>query len=284
MAEPMRPSGMDHLEERLALLGQSIEWPAAPELAARVSARLAGAPAPIARRTGWSVWFGGGRPVRRAMLAAIALVLALAAAAAAVGLILPGLRIVFLPPGSSLLPVASVASAAPPSGPSLPGLPGAGLGLGVAVDPGEAAGLIGFEPLALDRMELGPPDATFVAADRLTQVWASRPGLPATRAAGVGLLVTQLAGRVDAGWFEKQVVIGAVDVEQVRVAGLPAWWVTGEPHSLVYVDAAGRFVEETRRVVGDVLLWQHGEVTLRIESALGREATIDLAETLTADR
>jgi len=44
---------MDHLEERLALLGQSIEWPAAPELAARVSARLAGAPAPIARRNGW---------------------------------------------------------------------------------------------------------------------------------------------------------------------------------------------------------------------------------------
>ncbi len=284
MAEPMRPSGMDELEERLALLGQAIEWPAAPELAARVSARLAGAPAPIARRTGWSAWFGGGRPVRRAMLAAIALVLALAAAAAAVGLILPGLRIVFLPPGSSLPPVAPASGAA--SGPasalvsSPPALPGEGLGLGAAVDANEAAELAGLEPLVLDRAELGPPDATYVTAGRVTQVWASGAELPATQVPDVGLLVTQLRGRVGEGWFEKQLVGGAARVEETRVAGSRGWWVTGRPHSLVYIDERGEAVEETRRVVGDVLIWQRGEITLRIESALGRDATIELAEAM----
>jgi hypothetical protein len=110
-------------------------------------------------------------------------------------------------------------------------------------------------------------------------VWATGPGLPEIAVPGAGLLITEFRGRVGEGYFEK-VVHGGTSVEPVVVVDRPGYWLSGRPHFLFYFDRDGAFVEESRRVVGDALIWEVDGATFRIESALGRDATIEMAEGL----
>jgi hypothetical protein len=257
------------LAARLADLGTAIAWPEGGALALRVGHRIRAGEG--RRRPGW--WpVRGARPVRRGLVLAIAALVLLAAAVAAVGIVLPGLRIVFVPPGATVGPSAPAASPSPP---------GWSLGLGAAIDLEEAPAIVGFEPLL--PTSVGEPDGVHVASERLTLVWLASDDLPSTDAAGIGLLLTELRGRVDPGYYEKQLHEGRTTVEPVEVAGSGGYWLSGEPHGLVYRRADGSFVEESRRIVGDVLIWQQDDLTLRLESALGRDATIALAETIAAD-
>ncbi len=256
---------LEGLEARLIDLGRALELPvAAPGLAASVGARLRAEPGPIRtrRRGGWVSLFG--RPVRRSLLVAVVLLLALATVAAAVGWWLPGLRIVPAAPGATQ--------------PAAVGPAGAVLGAGTRMELSAATTLVGFEPLL--PLGVGQPDEVYVADRRLTLVWKPSEVLRPMPGSGLGLVVTELRGEVDRGFFEKQVTSGT-DVEAVLVGGRTGYWLSGEPHALVYRDPSGAFVEETRRVVGDVLVWQRDELTLRVESALGRAATIELAKSMT---
>ena len=63
------------------------------------------------------------------------------------------------------------------------------------------------------------------------------------------------------------------------MGGQLGYWITGEPHQFFYEGPNG-FVEDPRRWVGDVLLWADGPITYRLETSLGRDATIAIAETL----
>jgi hypothetical protein len=254
------------LERRLAALGDAVAWPVPdPSMPAAVAARIAAAETQRTRAR-WPSPFG--RPVRRGLVLAVVLLVVLAAVAAAVGLGLRGIRIVFAPSS----PAASV------------DVPRSGLlaGLGTAVDGDDAAAIVGFEPLL--PAGLGEPGAWFVADRRLTIVWPATPDRPALAGTDVGVLVTEFRGDVDEGWFEKIVDAETATVEPVSVGGRPGYWIAGQPHQLIYRTPDGQFVEETRRPVADVLLWEAGDLTLRMETALGRDATIDLAETIAADR
>ena len=260
------------LEAGLADLGRSLAYPVAgDDLAGRVAARLHGRPAAAAS---WRERLGLGpssRPLARALLVAMALLLVLAAVAAAVGLGLPGLRIVFGEPGATAQPART-------AGASVAARPGQGLGLGVETSLEAAALDLGWDPLV--PAELGPPETAWVLNRRLTLVWPSSNRLPELPHPGVGLVLTQFRGHVDEAFYRKQVEAGVTQVEEVTVSGGHGYWLTGEPHVLVYVDEQGRAVEETRRIVGDVLIWRRGELTLRLETALDRDATIALAESL----
>ena len=93
---PMGPAPLDDAElaALLRATAVAIAWPTAsptgaPDVASRVRARLVAAPPPAPWRP-WTQW----RPVRRSLVLALAAVLVLAAIAAAVGLGLPGLRLV----------------------------------------------------------------------------------------------------------------------------------------------------------------------------------------------
>jgi hypothetical protein len=268
------------LELALGELGEAISWPAAePGLPAAVSTRVSAegrAPRwwPAWSLRGWA-WPGPSlrRPARRSLLVAVALLLVLAAVAAAIGFGLRGWRIVVLPP--SVAPSGSLAPSADAT------RAGFLAGLGSAVDPAEAAPIVGFEPLVL--RSLGEPGAAFVADRRLTLVWSPRAGWPEIDDSDLGVLLTEFRGRIDEGWYEKLIDAGATTVEAVRVGEAPGYWISGQIHQLVYRDPSGRFVEESRRTVGDVLVWQTPELTLRLETAGGREATIALAETLGAE-
>jgi len=271
----MPPAG---LEADLLELGRSLAWAApAPEFASRVTQRIVSRPVTQPWWRGRSVVFG--RPVRRAVLIAVALLLVLAAVAGAVGLGLPGLRIIFgVPAGASPAPSASQAT----PGASASGGPGATLGLGQLVALDQLDGAAGFHVLRPTDPAIGPPETAWIDTARANQVslaWSPRPNLPPTLDPGVGLLLTQFDGRLDNGFFSKAIGSGTT-VEPVRVNGTSAYWVSGQPHFYFYTARNGQFVDDDRRWVGDALLWSDGTYTYRLETSLGRDAAIRIAESV----
>lgn len=59
-------------------------------------------------------------------------------------------------------------------------------------------------------------------------------------------------------------------VEPVAVSGDTGCWIEGDLHLLRYRAPGGVTIEDRTRLVGDVLVWQGGELTLRIEGARRR--------------
>lgn len=282
------------LEAALRGLEPAIAWPTAAvaggiDLAAVVRDRIEGSTptrtaGPVARLPRLGTW--SWRPARRALVLALVVLLALAAIAGAIGLGLPGLRLILgeaptRPPASAQVTIQPGASPAP-------GALGASMDLGAALDaaldPLDSAGMdarAGFAVHAPTDPALGPPDAAYIdvaKGGQVTLLWATRAGLPATLEPGVGLLLSQFRGTVEEGFFNK--AIGSnTTLERVRVAGRGGFWLSGDPHVFFWEGPDG-FVDDPRRWVGDVLLWSDGPITYRLETSLGRDAAIRIAETL----
>ncbi len=279
MTDLGRRAADDALELDLRDLSPHIDWPTgptAPDLATRVQRAIVAGPSAAAGAR-WSDW----RPMRRALALALVAVLVLAALAAALALGLPGLRIRLAEPAGTAPPTASGASGATP-GTSEPGVPGSRLGLGRLVALDEVERLTGSSiglPVAAD---LGPPDAAYVDEGRANQValvWSASGGLPGSREPGVGLVLMRFDGTVDDGFYEK-VVGGGTSVVPISVRGHGGFWISGDPHLFFYRTAGGQSIDDSRRWVGDALIWSDGRMTFRLESALGREAAIALAESI----
>jgi hypothetical protein len=66
--------------------------------------------------------------------------------------------------------------------------------------------------------------------------------------------------------------------EPVTVEGAQGFWISGEPHVIAYLEPDGDIRSETVRLAGNVLLWETGGVTYRIESTLSRAKAIAIAE------
>lgn len=299
MAERLHQLDDAELEGALRGLTEFVDWPtvtapdapAAIDLAAAVRARIETMP-PAGRRSGidagtpgvprlWS-W----RPARRALVVALAALLALAALAGAVGLGLPGLRLILGEP--SMSPPATVEPTPAAGGLGSVSSPAAGLGasmgLGQAVDPSDRAALdtrAGF-PVAMPADPLlGPPQSVYVDDARggqVTLLWPTGDTLPPTRQHDVGLLLSQFVGTVGQGFYNK-VIGGGTPVEPVTVNGDRGFWISGDPHVFFWEGPDGT-VDDPRRLVGDVLIWSDGTVTYRLESALGRDASIRIAESV----
>jgi len=288
MSEQRRPlAALDDmgLETVLRASSGSIAWPTASpagalDVAARVRARIVAGE--TAASGPWRLW----RPARRGLVLALAALLVLAAIAGAVGLGLPGLRIILgeppvSPPPSVAVPSGTGQSGVPTPTP-LPGAPGSALRLGDPVSVDDVETLTGFPPVLPTDPEIGPPDAVYVDRSRSNQVafvWAPSAALPETRDPGVGLILMRFDGRMDIGYHQKLVGLG-VTSEPVKVAGRSGFWISGDPHFFFYVGKDGATIDDDRRWVGDALVWSDGTQTYRIESALGRDATIELAESL----
>jgi hypothetical protein len=281
------------LEAALRSLARQIDWPAAasvnpdgtasgPDIATKVRARLVAGERRGASRRWWSF---GGRPVRRSLVLAIAALLALAIVAAAVGLGLPGLRITFGEPPASVLPspaATPTGSSTPTPSPTLPPIAGMRLNLGRQVALEEVEGLTGVAVRLPTDERLAPPDSVWVdpaKGDQVAYVWTSSDELPETAERGVGLVLMRFVGADEREYYEKMLNTGTT-LERVKVGGHDGYWISGAPHFFFYTTSDGTFVEDTRRWVGDALIWNDGTATYRIESALGRDTTIEIAESI----
>lgn len=275
---PMGQSGdLDdsRLEAALRDLAGVIDWPTpapagAPDLAMRVRVRLV-EQTPRTGRLGWPAL-----PWRRALLLALTALLVVAAIAGAVGLGLPGLRLILGEPPATTPPSVE------PSGSPAPGPLGSTLSLGNLVPLEEVEALTELPPRLPSDPAIGPPNAVYVDRVRGNQVafvWAASDALPETREPGIGLMLMRFDGTVDDGFREK--ILGdGVTAEPVSVDGGRGVWISGRAHFFFYREASGDIIEDSRRWVGDALLWSDGSRTFRLESSLDRDAAIKLAESL----
>jgi hypothetical protein len=263
------------LDRALTDLAASLEFPPTPDLAAAVSARLDQAPARApARPRRWS-WPAGWRRLAAAGLAAVLL-------AAAVLVASPGTREA-VARRLGLRGIGVELGGPPP--PTVTTTQGErlDLGLGQRVTLEEAQRRVGFPVLLPQAGGLGRPDAVFVSeavpsGGRVDLVWRARPGLPASPYTDVGLLITQFRGQPTAEFIKK--VTGAGLVEFVEIGGEPGYWFSGEPHFFTYQDAAGRLREEQTRLAGNTLIWQRGDLTLRLEGELSKEEALRIATSM----
>jgi hypothetical protein len=273
------------LEEALADLAASLEFPPTPDLAAAVAARLdqapARRPAATARRRGRLAGLAGpiGRSGwRRLAVAGLAAVLL----AAAVLVASPGTREA-VARRLGLRGVGVELGGPPP--PTVTTRPGErlDLGLGERVTLEEARRRVGFPVLVPGADGFRQPAAVFVdqavpTGGRVDLVYRARPGLPASPFTDVGLLVTEFRGQPTPEFLKKVTTLGMV--QEVTVGGEPGYWFSGEPHFFTYRDAAGNLRDEQTRLAGNTLVWQRGELTLRIEGELSRQEALRIAESM----
>jgi hypothetical protein len=265
-----RLAGLDDRELGAALVavGRDLAFPEVPALAPAVVRRLEEEPVPARERRLIALPGLLRRPGRRVALA-LAAVLILAGGAVAGGLLVRGVRILIAPETTT-----------PPPSPTLSGPLGRTLFLGEEVTLAQALQRVEFEVLVPTAAGLPEPVA-YVDDDppggRVSLVYRAGPGLPETEETGVGMLIMQFRGRLELPFLEK--LVRADQIREVEVAGARGYWVEGE-HVLIYLDERGRSFDERSRVAGNTLLWQRGEVTFRLESALSMEEAIRIAESM----
>jgi hypothetical protein len=57
-------------------------------------------------------------------------------------------------------------------------------------------------------------------------------------------------------------------------------WIAGRPHELVFVDANGQPRSDSVRLAGNTLLWQHGDVLVRLEAHVPKAEALRIAQTM----
>lgn len=168
-----------------------------------------------------------------------------------------------------------------PRPPSLPPTRtlGDGLDLGSKIDLAGAEERLGRK--LLFPQGLGTPDAVYIrdltiGGSEVFLVYRDRPGIPSAGTTGVALLVSEFTGEVYRPGFQK-LSFGAT-IERVTVNGGRGLWIDGG-HGLAYLDTNGEEVQDQFRLAGNVLLWEQGNLTVRIESALSKAEALALGAT-----
>jgi hypothetical protein len=214
------------LEQRLVALGAALELPPAPDVAPAVLARL---PARPRRR----------RPARRTLAVALAATLLLAGGAMAVP-----------PTRHAILRILGLRGVRIERVPRLPPLPAStGLGLGQRIPLARARHAAGFTAL----LPPGSP-AAYLGHD----VPGGRVSLLIGR-----VLIIEFRGTATPFIFKT--VGPGTTVTPVRVNGDPGVYLSGAPHEVLFQAQTGQVRSDRVRLAGNVLIWQQGPLTIRIE-------------------
>lgn len=254
---------MNGWESELGSLGREVAWPATPDMASRVAARLTAPP----RRRKPRAW-----RIALACLAAVGLpagtVLAVSSSARDAvrdWLGLDGVEI-------------RLVETLPPT-PLAPPVLGADLRLGEESSVADAVARLPFRPLV--PRALGAPDHVWLDPDlnQVSLVYAPRRTLPHTRETGVGLLVMELPARLDPNLFLK-FRTEDTRVIRLRVRGAPAIGLEGAAHTVVFRDSKGEIQTDRTRLAANVLLVQQGKLLIRLESAIPVRRMARIAESL----
>lgn len=249
------------LEAALIGVGRQIVYPPVPDLSSSVRAHLDAHPRPAARR------FRFLRPaVLSSLLAAIVVVTSVLAlspdsrAAVASWFHVIGVRIEF--------------------GGSAPGPIGKGLNLGRRVSLSEAQRDTAFPILVPD--EPGLPDEVYTGTPPLTRsvslLYRARRGLPRSAATGAGLLITEYEN----AFLDVKFLSSPSSITPLTILGDRAIWISGLPHVVYDIDAKGRLLRDTIRLAGNVLIWYHSGITIRLEGRVSMERAIAIARSMRA--
>ncbi len=247
------------LERELRDLGPALDWPAAPNLAPAVRARIADQRRPF--------------PWRRTAVLALAVIVVAAGAAMAV----PGARTAIL----DWLGLRGVAIHRVETLPPAPTVPD-DLGMGGQVTLDEARARAKFPVPDPTKTGLGQPDEVRFdhGIGQVGFIWRGSDGK-------IDTLLSLFRGRVDQEFIDKWVNAN-VPLESVTVNGNPGVWIGGSlrnsPHNFVYRDPRGEYREETLRLAGATLLWQEDGVLYRLEGDRTKAEALRIAESLAGNR
>jgi Domain of unknown function (DUF4367) len=165
--------------------------------------------------------------------------------------------------------------------PTTPLALGAGLNLGEEVTLAEARAAVPFDILVPTPPPLGLPDEVYLRegniADQVTLLYRERAGLPKAAFTGAGLLITEFRARIDTEFVLNKLIYMGTAVEPVTVNGERGFWISGEPHEIAYVDHDRSQVFDRVRLSGNVLVWEHGDVTIRLEADISKEEALRIA-------
>ena len=229
---------MNELERRLQELGGEIAYPATPSFDLSFERRP--------ERAG----------LRRPLALAFAL---LVVALAGVLAFSPGAR-------SAFLELFHIRGATVELVETLPDVQAQRLDFGERVSREEAERRAGFELL-----ELGDePEAIFIRPDGLVSVVYGDPTRPR-------LVLSQARGAIFDGFIKKTGGRGTI-VRPVEVGGEPGLYVSGPDHFVMFLDENGLISDERTYLAGTVLLWNRGELLLRLEGDLTQAEAVRLAE------
>ena len=262
-AERLRALSEDDLG--VAIRASEPAWPASPPLAPIVTERIRETERLPQLRPRLSL-----PSRRRTVLILVAATILLAAAAVAAGLVVRiGAETVTQVPGPPTALPSSVLSPAV---------------LGEPTTLGAAAATAGFEPLVPSK--LGEPGAVWVGAtpadetgskgSRVVLAWQPTPALPAVDDLPWGAVLIEFHGRSELA--AKSMYEGGGQIQGVTVDGRDGVWLTGQ-HTIALAPVDGGEPLELR-VTGNVLVWQRGDVTLRLETTLGLPSALEVARSL----
>ncbi len=257
---------MPELEDQLTALATAIEWPPSPPQMWRgVSPRLTEGRRELRWRSRWAL----------AAAAALLIVATLLAYTPTRDAIAGWLNL-----HTRITRTEHPATPSPrPSGPL-----GQSLGLGTPTTLESAQQQLGWKiavPAAL-----GSPDAVYIdlgatvpSGGEVSLVYASRPGIPVSGITGVAVLVTEARGRTDEQFFGKTLGPG-VTIQPVTVNGHSGYWISGEPHQFVIVDANGNPYPETLRLATNTLILDDGGTVVRVEGDMSKQQALDIGRSL----
>jgi hypothetical protein len=143
-----------------------------------------------------------------------------------------------------------------------------------------AATVAGFESAVPER--LGAPDAIWTGAGvpgvneasaRIVLAWRPTPALPQIEGLPWGAVLIEFRG--DAELAGKTVYEEGGELRSIIIDGRDGISITGT-HSITLASLGGG-EPVSLRVTGDVLLWQRGDLTMRLETALGVPAALEVA-------
>jgi hypothetical protein len=289
MAERPETRAVWDIEAALIAVGPRIDFPPMPDIAQAVGTRLRAdlraAPVTDIRRPGYRrpallAFRRSARPVFRPAWQRVA------AVAAAVTLIAAGTLALSPSARDAVADLLGLRGVRIRVVPSLSPLPtpshslGEGLSLGDRVTVATAQTQVPYHILVPTEPGFAIPDEVYldqsIPDGQVTFLYRARTGLPISSYTGAGLLVTEFRGSTDRESIEK-LLAGGTELQRVTVDAQPGYWIAGAPHEIFYLDQHGLRFPQELRLAGNVLLWQAGDLTLRIEWALGKQAALDLA-------
>ncbi len=247
-------------------LGEHLKYPPVPDLSHAVLAGLERQPA--RRRRSRSAFLR--REVLYPVLAAVAIL-------AAVLAIFPGAR-------SAVASWFQIAGVRIESGSVAPGPLGHNLNLGQRVSVDEAQRRVPFHILMPTLLGLKHPDEIYAGTPpfngRVSLLYAARSGLPRASTTRAGLLITEFQRTFFVG---KTIPPGAT-VQPILIAREQGIWIAGHLHLMYYLDQRHTPLLDTIRLAGNVLLWQHGAVTVRLEGSLSQQRATQIAQSMLAGK
>lgn len=238
---------MPELHERLEQLAAEARWPPTPDLAAGVRAAIEATPAAAPRR----FWH---RRSRRPLLAALLALVAGGGALAAPGV------------GSALLQRLGLKGASVTQVRQLPAAPlGTRLALGRRYSPADAERVAGYElvrPAALEE-----PAETYVDGDAVTFVYRARSGRP--------ILFSQVPGSTRR-YVQK---FATARTRRVQIGGRRGLLLRGR-HVVLFDRPGGGTVVSEPRLAKNTLLWERGDLLLRVEAEQPAGELLRIARTV----